>query len=82
MLTHQLSTIPEATQLRELTARRKTARQRAARPAVQVDDITAEQKRADADVEQVKTRRDRDQGDDRRRPDQRPQGSSSGCSAS
>jgi predicted nucleic acid-binding Zn-ribbon protein len=29
---------------------------------VQVDDLTAEQKRADADVEQVKTRRTRDQG--------------------
>jgi predicted nucleic acid-binding Zn-ribbon protein len=29
---------------------------------VEVDDITAEQKRADADVEQVKTRRARDQG--------------------
>ena len=29
---------------------------------MQVDDITAEQKRADADVEQVKTRRERDQG--------------------
>ena len=29
---------------------------------IQVDDITAEQKRADADVEQVKTRRVRDQG--------------------
>jgi uncharacterized protein len=29
---------------------------------IQVDDLTAEQKRADADVEQVKTRRTRDQG--------------------
>ena len=29
---------------------------------IQVDDLTAEQKRADADVEQVKTRRERDQG--------------------
>jgi predicted nucleic acid-binding Zn-ribbon protein len=29
---------------------------------IQVDDLTAEQKRADADVEQVKTRRQRDQG--------------------
>ncbi len=29
---------------------------------IQVDDLTAEQKRADLDVEQVKTRRERDQG--------------------
>ena len=29
---------------------------------VEVDDLTAEQKRADADVEQVKARRERDQG--------------------
>ena len=29
---------------------------------IQVDDLTSEQKRADADVEQVKTRRTRDQG--------------------
>jgi predicted nucleic acid-binding Zn-ribbon protein len=29
---------------------------------IEVDDLTAEQKRADADVEQVKTRRTRDQG--------------------
>ncbi len=29
---------------------------------IEVDDLTAEQKRADADVEQVKTRRERDQG--------------------
>ena len=29
---------------------------------IQVDDLTREQRRADADVEQVKTRRTRDQG--------------------
>ena len=29
---------------------------------IQIDDLTAEQKRADQDVEQVKTRRERDQG--------------------
>jgi predicted nucleic acid-binding Zn-ribbon protein len=61
-LTHQLSAIPEATQLRELTARRKTLDNALRDLRVQVDDITAEQKRADADVEQVKTRRARDQG--------------------
>jgi predicted nucleic acid-binding Zn-ribbon protein len=29
---------------------------------IEVDDLTAEQRRADADVEQVRTRRERDQG--------------------
>ena len=61
-LHHQLSSIPEAAQLRELTARRKTLDNALRDLRVQVDDITAEQKRADADVEQVKTRRTRDQG--------------------
>jgi predicted nucleic acid-binding Zn-ribbon protein len=60
-LTHQLGSVPEATQLRELTARRKTLDNALRDLRVQVDDITAEQKRADVDVEQVKTRRVRDQ---------------------
>jgi uncharacterized protein len=49
-------------QLRELKARRKTLDNALRDLRVQVDDLTAEQKRADADVEQVKTRRTRDQG--------------------
>jgi uncharacterized protein len=61
-LNHQLGSIPEAAQLRELTARRKTLDTALRDLRVQVDDITAEQKRADSDVEQVKTRRTRDQG--------------------
>jgi predicted nucleic acid-binding Zn-ribbon protein len=61
-LNHQLSSIPEAERLRELAGRR-TAMSNAVRDLrIQVDDLTAEQKRADADVEQVKTRRARDQG--------------------
>ena len=44
-----------------MTARRKTLDNALRDLAVQVDDITAEQKRADADVEQVKSRRERDQ---------------------
>jgi uncharacterized protein len=60
-LTHQLTSIPEATQLSELTARRKTLDNALRDLRVQIDDLTAEQKRADADVEQVKTRRVRDQ---------------------
>ncbi len=60
-LTHQLTTIPEAERLRELAARR-TALANAVRDLkIAVDDLTAEQKRADADVEQVKARRVRDQ---------------------
>jgi predicted nucleic acid-binding Zn-ribbon protein len=60
-LTHQLATIPEAQQLRELSARRKTLDNALRDLRIQVDDLTAEQKRADADVEQVKSRRTRDQ---------------------
>ncbi len=61
-LAHQLSTVPEAAQLRELSARRKTLDNALRDLRIQVDDITAEQKRADADVEQVKARKVRDQG--------------------
>jgi hypothetical protein len=43
-------------------ARRKTLDNALRDLRIQVDDITTEQKRADADVEQVKTRRARDQG--------------------
>ena len=48
--------------MRELTARQKTLDNALRDLRVQVDDLTAEQKRADLDVEQVKTRRTRDQG--------------------
>jgi predicted nucleic acid-binding Zn-ribbon protein len=61
-LHHQLATIPEAVQLVELTARRAEVDGAVRDLRVEVDDLTAEQKRADADVEQVKTRRVRDQG--------------------
>ena len=60
-MNHQLTSIPEASQLSELTARRKTLDNALRDLRVQIDDLTAEQKRADADVEQVKTRRVRDQ---------------------
>jgi predicted nucleic acid-binding Zn-ribbon protein len=61
-LAHQLGVIPEAEQLRALEGRR-TAVQNAVRDLrIAVADLTAEQKRADADVEQVRTRRERDQG--------------------
>lgn len=60
-LRHQLATIPEAVQLAELTARRAEVDGAVRDLRVEVDDLTAEQKRADADVEQVKARRVRDQ---------------------
>jgi predicted nucleic acid-binding Zn-ribbon protein len=61
-LRHQLATIPEAVHLAELTARRVELDGTVRDLRVEVDDLTAEQKRADADVEQVKARRVRDQG--------------------
>jgi len=60
-LHHQLSSIPEAVQLAELTTRRAEVDGAVRDLRVEVDDLTAEQKRADADVEQVKARRVRDQ---------------------
>ena len=61
-LNHQLATIPEAVQLAELGTRRAEVDGMMRDLRVEVDDLTAEQKRADADVEQVKARRVRDQG--------------------
>ena len=61
-LNHQLGAIPEAATRRELSARRTVVQNAVRDLRVEVDDLTAEQKRADADVEQVKTRRTRDQG--------------------
>jgi predicted nucleic acid-binding Zn-ribbon protein len=61
-LHHQLDTIPETAALRDL-ARRRTEVDNAVRDLrIQVTDLTAEQKKADADVEQVRARRVRDQG--------------------
>jgi len=61
-LTYQLSSIPEADRLRELAGRRTAVANAVRDLRIEVDDLTAEQKRADVDVEQVKTRRARDQG--------------------
>jgi predicted nucleic acid-binding Zn-ribbon protein len=61
-LAHQLATIPEAAAHAELSARRAEVDGAVRDLRVEVDDLTAEQKRADADVEQVKARRVRDQG--------------------
>jgi predicted nucleic acid-binding Zn-ribbon protein len=61
-LRRQLATIPEAAALAELTARRGTVDDAVRDLRVEVADLTEEQRRADADVEQVKARRVRDQG--------------------
>lgn len=60
-LHHQLATMPEAAALAELTSRRAEVDGRVRDLRVEVDDLTAEQRRADADVDQVRARRERDQ---------------------
>ncbi|MCW2752970.1 MAG: hypothetical protein JWQ32_381 [Marmoricola sp.] len=61
-LRHQLATIPEAIALAELMRGRSDVDDAARDYRIEVADLTTEQKRADADVEQVKARRVRDQG--------------------
>jgi predicted nucleic acid-binding Zn-ribbon protein len=61
-LHHQLQTIPQAVELAQLASRREEVDGAVRDLRVDVDDLTADQKRADADVEQVKARRVRDQG--------------------
>jgi predicted nucleic acid-binding Zn-ribbon protein len=59
-LTHQLATIPEAASLAALDEGSKALVDRVRDARILVDDLTKEQKRADNDVEAVKTRRERD----------------------
>ncbi|NUR10218.1 MAG: DUF2730 family protein [Nocardioidaceae bacterium] len=60
-LRHRLSNLPETQQLADL-ARERTEVDGQARDAhILVDDLTRQQKKADADVEQVRSRRTRDQ---------------------
>lgn len=61
-LRHQLATIPEATALAELTRGRSDVDDAARDARIELADLDSEQKRADADVEQVKARRERNQG--------------------
>ncbi len=60
-LRHRLATLPQIAELEALTRRRREIEDRARDARILVDDLTREQKRADADVEQVKARRKRDQ---------------------
>jgi predicted nucleic acid-binding Zn-ribbon protein len=61
-LSRQLASIPEARRIQELGLLRTQLDNGLRDLRIRVEDLTAEQKRADADVEQVKSRRVRDQG--------------------
>jgi hypothetical protein len=60
-LRHRLATLPQLAELKDLTRQRAEVDDRARDVRIAVDDLTRAQKRADADVEQVKARRKRDQ---------------------
>ena len=60
-LRHQLAHLPETAELAELNAGRTDLDDRARDVRIRVDDLARAQRKADADVEQVKTRRVRDQ---------------------
>jgi predicted nucleic acid-binding Zn-ribbon protein len=53
--------LPETKELEALAAERREVDSQAGGAQIRVDDLTREQKKADADVEQVKARRTRDQ---------------------
>jgi uncharacterized protein len=59
-LRHQRGSLPEIAEIATLTASRAELVDRARDQQIVVDDLTAAQKKADADVEQVKARRTRD----------------------
>ena len=59
-LRHQRAKLPELAEIAELTAKRTDVDNLARDARIMVDDLTAEQKKADRDVEQVKARRTRD----------------------
>jgi predicted nucleic acid-binding Zn-ribbon protein len=60
-LRHQLASIPEAKELAALKTQRGRVDTEARDARILVEDLTREQRKADADVEQVKARRVRDQ---------------------
>ncbi len=60
-LRHQLASLPELAELSALETSRKELDDQARDARIVVDDLTVEQKKVDSDVEQVKTRRKRDQ---------------------
>ena len=58
----QITSMPETTELARLGARKDELTLLVRNLGVDVDDLTAEQRKADRDVESVRTRRERDQG--------------------
>ncbi len=60
-LRHRLDNLPEAAEVDQLRRQRTEVDDRARDVRIRVDDLTREQRKADADVEQVKARRKRDQ---------------------
>jgi uncharacterized protein len=61
LLRHQLRTLPELAEIERLSGQRRELDDRVRDARIAVDDLTVEQRKVDADVEQVKTRRQRDQ---------------------
>jgi predicted nucleic acid-binding Zn-ribbon protein len=61
LLRHQRATLPELAEIASLTTSREELDGRRRDAQIAVDDLTAEQSKVDADVEQVKARRLRDQ---------------------
>jgi predicted nucleic acid-binding Zn-ribbon protein len=61
LLRHQRRSLPETARLAELTEARALTDDQARDARIEVDDLAVEQAKVDADVEQVKTRRERDQ---------------------
>ncbi len=59
-LRHQLASLPELAEIDALEARRRELDDQARDARISVADLSAEQKKIDADVEQVRTRRTRD----------------------
>lgn len=59
-LRHQLRTLPEAREFTEVETERAQAADQVRDARIAVEDLTREQRKADADVEQVRTRRTRD----------------------
>ncbi|HEX6875635.1 MAG TPA: C4-type zinc ribbon domain-containing protein [Nocardioidaceae bacterium] len=60
-LRHRLATMPQIAELKNLSRQRSEVDDQTRDARIAVDDLTRAQKRADADVEQVKARRKRDQ---------------------
>lgn len=61
-LRHQLSSLPEIREIAAIESSQRALNDRVRDARILVDDLTREQKKADRDVEQVKTRRQRDRG--------------------